>query len=69
MSDEEIARKVAAFLDEAKKQPKPKVPSWSQIIDLYVKNPIQPVIRLTLESSSRSALGLPGLLMKLVGRS
>ncbi|MEM4546734.1 MAG: glycosyltransferase, partial [Nitrososphaerota archaeon] len=37
MSDEEIARKVAAFLDEAKKQPKPKVPSWSQIVDLYIK--------------------------------
>ncbi|MEM3974827.1 MAG: glycosyltransferase family 4 protein [Ignisphaera sp.] len=37
MSDEEIARKVAAFLDEAKKQPKPKVPSWSQVVDLYVK--------------------------------
>ncbi|MEM0233219.1 MAG: hypothetical protein QXL22_04285 [Candidatus Nezhaarchaeales archaeon] len=37
MSDEEIARKVAAFLDEARKQPKPKVPSWSQVVDLYVK--------------------------------
>jgi len=37
MSDEEIARKVAAFLEEAKKQPKPKVPSWSQVVDLYIK--------------------------------
>ncbi|MEM1744129.1 MAG: glycosyltransferase family 4 protein [Candidatus Nezhaarchaeales archaeon] len=36
-SDEEIARKVAAFLEEAKKQPKPKVPSWSQVVDLYIK--------------------------------
>ncbi|MEM1925340.1 MAG: glycosyl transferase family 1, partial [Pyrobaculum sp.] len=38
MSDEEIARMVAAFLDEAKEQPKPKVPSWSQVVDLYIKS-------------------------------
>ncbi|MEM1831331.1 MAG: glycosyltransferase family 4 protein [Desulfurococcaceae archaeon] len=37
MSDEEIARRVAAFLDEARKQPKPKVPSWSQVVDLYIR--------------------------------
>ena len=37
MSDEEIAREVAAFLDEAKKQPKPKVPSWSQVVELHIK--------------------------------
>ncbi|MEM4889447.1 MAG: hypothetical protein QXJ64_08430 [Thermosphaera sp.] len=37
MSDEEIAREVAAFLEEAGKQPKPQVPSWSQVIDLYIK--------------------------------
>ncbi|MEM4977027.1 MAG: glycosyltransferase family 4 protein [Desulfurococcaceae archaeon] len=37
MSDEEIAKEVAAFLDEARKQPKPEVPSWSQVVDLYIK--------------------------------
>ncbi|MEM4452187.1 MAG: glycosyltransferase family 4 protein [Thermosphaera sp.] len=37
MSDEEIAKEVAAFLEEAGKQPKPQVPSWSQVIDLYIK--------------------------------
>jgi len=36
-SDEEIAQDIAAFLEEAKKQPKPKVPSWSQVVDLYIK--------------------------------
>ncbi|MEM4947459.1 MAG: glycosyltransferase, partial [Thermosphaera sp.] len=37
MSDEEIAKEVAAFLDEARKRPKPEVPSWSQVVDLYIK--------------------------------
>jgi len=36
MSDDEIAREVAAFLEEAREQPKPKVPSWSQVVDLYI---------------------------------
>ncbi|MEM4488964.1 MAG: glycosyltransferase family 4 protein [Desulfurococcaceae archaeon] len=35
--DEEIAREVATFLEEAREQPKPKVPSWSQVVDLYIK--------------------------------
>ncbi len=37
MSDEEIAREIVDFLDEARKQPKPKVPNWSQVVDLYIK--------------------------------
>ncbi|MEM3905687.1 MAG: glycosyltransferase, partial [Nitrososphaerota archaeon] len=36
-SDEEIAKEIVAFLEEARKQPKPKVPSWSQVVDLYIK--------------------------------
>ncbi|MEM1606335.1 MAG: glycosyltransferase, partial [Fervidicoccaceae archaeon] len=36
-SDKEIAKEIAAFLEEAKKQPKPEVPSWSQVVDLYIK--------------------------------
>jgi 3-deoxy-D-manno-octulosonic-acid transferase len=28
-SDEELAKEVAVFLDESKKQPRPKVPTWS----------------------------------------
>ncbi|MEM1831084.1 MAG: glycosyltransferase family 4 protein [Desulfurococcaceae archaeon] len=36
-SDEEIAREVVTFLEKARKQPKPKVPSWSQVVDLYIK--------------------------------
>ncbi|MEM4677374.1 MAG: glycosyltransferase, partial [Candidatus Korarchaeota archaeon] len=37
MSDEKIAKKIAAFLEEAREQPKPKVPSWNQVVDLYIK--------------------------------
>jgi len=37
-SDEEIAKEIATFLEEARKQPKSKVPSWSQVVDLYIKN-------------------------------
>ncbi|MEM0079627.1 MAG: glycosyltransferase family 4 protein [Candidatus Nezhaarchaeales archaeon] len=37
-SDEDIAKEITAFLDEAKKQPKSEVPSWSQVVDLYIKN-------------------------------
>ncbi|MEM4570333.1 MAG: glycosyltransferase [Desulfurococcaceae archaeon] len=36
-SDEEIAKEIAAFLEKAREQPKPKVPSWSQVVDLYIK--------------------------------
>jgi|YelNatPaOPRAMG01_1025707.scaffolds.fasta_scaffold32167_2 glycosyltransferase involved in cell wall biosynthesis len=36
-SDEEIAGEIAAFLEEAKKQPKSEVPSWNQVVDTYVK--------------------------------
>jgi len=37
-SDEEIAKEIATFLEEARKQPKFEVPSWSQIVDLYIKS-------------------------------
>ncbi|MEM2741311.1 MAG: glycosyl transferase family 1, partial [Nitrososphaeria archaeon] len=37
-SDEEIAKEIATFLEEARKQPKSKVPIWSQVVDLYIKN-------------------------------
>jgi hypothetical protein len=36
-SDRELAEEIAAFLDEAKGQPRPKVPTWSQVVDLYVE--------------------------------
>ncbi|MEM4488596.1 MAG: glycosyltransferase family 4 protein [Desulfurococcaceae archaeon] len=36
-SDEDIAKEITAFLDEAKKQPKSEVPSWSQVVNLYIK--------------------------------
>jgi len=35
--DEELAKEVAVFLDESKKQPRPKVPTWSQVIDTYIE--------------------------------
>ena len=41
-SDEEIAEEIAMFLEEARKQPKSKVPSWSQVVDLYIKNLYSP---------------------------
>lgn len=36
-SDEEIAGEVVEFLERAKRQPRSIVPSWSQVVDLYVK--------------------------------
>jgi glycosyltransferase involved in cell wall biosynthesis len=36
-SDEELAKEVAVFLDESRKQPRPKVPTWSQVIDTYIE--------------------------------
>lgn len=36
-SDEEIAREVAIFLSEVEKHPKPKVPDWNQIVEVYAK--------------------------------
>jgi glycosyltransferase involved in cell wall biosynthesis len=35
--DEELAKEVAVFLDESKKQPRPKVPTWSQVVDTYIE--------------------------------
>jgi glycosyltransferase involved in cell wall biosynthesis len=36
-NDEVLAKEIAIFLDEARKQPKSKVPSWNQIVDAYIK--------------------------------
>lgn len=36
-NDEEIAQEIATFIEEAEKQPKPEVPSWSQIANSYIK--------------------------------
>jgi len=36
-SDEELAKEIAAFLNEAKAQPKSEVPTWSQVVDAYVE--------------------------------
>lgn len=36
-SDETLAQEVATFIEEAEKQPKPEVPSWSQIVNSYIK--------------------------------
>jgi glycosyltransferase involved in cell wall biosynthesis len=36
-SDEELAKEVAVFLDEAKKQPRAKIPTWSQVVDTYIE--------------------------------
>jgi glycosyltransferase involved in cell wall biosynthesis len=36
-SDEELAKEIATFLDEAKEQPKAEVPSWNQMVDTYIR--------------------------------
>ena len=36
-SDEELAKEVAAFLDEVEDQPKSEVPTWSQVVNAYVE--------------------------------
>jgi 1,2-diacylglycerol 3-alpha-glucosyltransferase len=36
-SDEELAKEIAKFLDEAKEQPRAEVPSWNQVVDTYIK--------------------------------
>jgi glycosyltransferase involved in cell wall biosynthesis len=36
-SDEALAKEIAAFMDEARKQPKSEVPSWNQVVDIYIK--------------------------------
>jgi 1,2-diacylglycerol 3-alpha-glucosyltransferase len=35
--DKELAKELAVFLDESKKQPRPKVPTWSQVVDTYIE--------------------------------
>jgi len=35
-SDEEIAKKVIRLLEEAPRQPKPKVLTWSEVADIYI---------------------------------
>jgi glycosyltransferase involved in cell wall biosynthesis len=36
-SDKALAKEISAFLDDARKQPKSEVPSWNQIVDIYLK--------------------------------
>jgi len=36
-SDEALAKEVAAFLDEARKQPRSEVPGWNQVVDVYIE--------------------------------
>jgi glycosyltransferase involved in cell wall biosynthesis len=36
-SDEALAKEIATFLDEARKQPRSEVPSWNQVVDVYIK--------------------------------
>jgi len=36
-SDEALAKEIAVFLDEARKQPRSEVPSWGQVVDIYIK--------------------------------
>jgi len=36
-SDEALAEEIAAFLDEAREQPRAEVPSWNQVVDIYIK--------------------------------
>jgi hypothetical protein len=37
-SDEELAKEVATFLNEARKQLRSNVPSWNQVVDDILKN-------------------------------
>jgi glycosyltransferase involved in cell wall biosynthesis len=36
-SDETLAKEIVTFLDEARKQPRSEVPSWNQVVDIYIK--------------------------------
>jgi hypothetical protein len=36
-SDEAIAKEIAVFLDKAGKQPRSEVPSWNQVVDIYIE--------------------------------
>jgi glycosyltransferase involved in cell wall biosynthesis len=36
-SDEELTQEITTFLEEARKQCKPEVPSWNQVVDAYIK--------------------------------
>jgi glycosyltransferase involved in cell wall biosynthesis len=36
-SDEVLAKEIVTFLDEARKQPKSEVPSWNQIVNVYIR--------------------------------
>ena len=36
-SDEELAKEIVTFMDEARKQPRSEVPSWDQVVDTYIK--------------------------------
>jgi hypothetical protein len=36
-SDETLAKEIVTFLDEARKQSRSEVPSWNQVVDIYIK--------------------------------
>jgi len=36
-SDETLAKEIVTFLDETRKQPRSEVPSWNQVVDIYIK--------------------------------
>jgi glycosyltransferase involved in cell wall biosynthesis len=36
-SDGELAKEIGTFLGEAKKEPRSRVPSWNQVVDIYIK--------------------------------
>jgi glycosyltransferase involved in cell wall biosynthesis len=36
-SDKALAKEIFTFLDEAIKQPRSEVPSWDQVVDIYIK--------------------------------
>jgi len=41
-SDETIAKELVAFLDEARKQSRSEVPSWNQVVDIYIRKLYRP---------------------------
>jgi glycosyltransferase involved in cell wall biosynthesis len=36
-NDEEMAKEIATFIDEVRKQPRSEVPSWNQVVGVYIK--------------------------------
>jgi glycosyltransferase involved in cell wall biosynthesis len=42
-SDKELAKEIATFLHEVRKQPKSDVPSWDQVVEVYIKKLYYPL--------------------------